>query len=65
MCLQCGCGRPYDKMGDDDNLVVDDIKKSVKTDSAKGITTDQAVKNIAQTWKKVGDTDKQYSAKEE
>lgn len=60
MCLQCGCGRPYDKMGDDDNLVVDDVKKSVETSNAKGLTTDKAIENIVQTWKKVADKDKEY-----
>jgi len=62
MCLQCGCGMPYDKMGDDDNLVVDDIKKSVETSNAKGITTDKAIENIVATWKKVKEQDKDYKA---
>jgi hypothetical protein len=61
MCLQCGCGRPYDDMGEPDkNLVVDTIKKSVESESAKGITTEEAIKNIVQTWQKVKDEDKQY-----
>lgn len=47
-------------MGDDDNLVVDDIKKAVETDSAKGITTDQAIQNIMSTWQSVKEEDKQY-----
>jgi hypothetical protein len=64
MCLQCGCGRPYDKMGDENNLVVDDIKEAVETDSAKGITTDQAIKNIVNTWNKVKEEDKKYKAVE-
>lgn len=62
MCLQCGCGLPYDKMGDEDNLVVDDIKKSVETSNAQGLTTDEAIKNIVQTWDKVDDGDKEYKA---
>lgn len=60
MCLQCGCGRPYDKMGDEDNLVVDDIKKAVETASAKGLTTDEAIKNIMKTWPKAKDKDRVY-----
>lgn len=62
MCLQCGCGLPYDKMGDEDNLVVDDIKKSVETSNAQGLTTDEAIKNIVQTWDKVDNGDKEYKA---
>lgn len=60
MCLNCGCNMPYDKMGDDKNIVVDDIKKSVETDSAKGVTADEAVQNIVKTWAKVKDEDKKY-----
>ena len=60
MCLQCGCGMPYDKMGDDNNLVVDDIKKSVQTDNGKGITTDEAIKNIVETWNAVKEEDKEF-----
>lgn len=63
MCLQCGCKMPYDDMGEPDkNLVVDDIKKSVESDAAKGVTTDQAIKNIVETWNLVKDEDKQYKA---
>lgn len=65
MCLQCGCGLPYDDMGEPDkNLVVDNIKKSVASESAKGITTEQAIQNIVKTWEKVKDEDKQYKAAE-
>jgi len=63
MCLQCGCGLPYDDIREPEkNLVVDDIKKSVESDAAKGISTDEAIKNIVETWKKVKDEDKQYKA---
>jgi len=64
MCLQCGCGMPYNDMGEPDkNLVVDNIKKSVESQSAKGITTEQAIENIVKTWKKVKESDKKYKAK--
>lgn len=65
MCLQCGCGKPYDKMGDKDNLVVDDIKKAVETESAKGLTTNEAIKNIMNTWPKANDEDKKYKLRPE
>lgn len=65
MCLQCGCGLPYDDMGEPDkNLVVDNIKKSVESDAAKGISTDEAIRNIVETWKKVKAEDKQFKAAE-
>lgn len=60
MCLNCGCGMPYDNMGDDNNLVVDDIKKAVETEAGQGLTMDQAVQNLTKTWQKVKDEDKQY-----
>ena len=60
MCLQCGCGLPYDDMGDSNNITVDDIKKSVETEAAEGLTMDQAIENVVKTWKKVKDEDKQY-----
>lgn len=63
MCLQCGCGLPYDDMGEPGkNLVVGDVKKMVESEAAKGISTDQAIKNISAAWEKVKDEDKQYKA---
>lgn len=63
MCLQCGCKRPYDKMDDDNNLTVDDIKKSVQTENAKGKTTEEAVEELLATWKeKVKEEDKNFKA---
>lgn len=64
MCLQCGCGLPYKTWGDPDNLVVDHIKRSVETAKGLGKTTDEAIKEIVETWKKVPDKDKQYKATE-
>lgn len=60
MCLTCGCGRPYDTMGEEDNLVVDDIKKAVETAAGKGLTAQQAFDNIAKTWPKADEADKEY-----
>ena len=63
MCLQCGCDMPNDKMGDENNLVVDDIKKSVQTGAAKGMTADEAVQQMLKTWnEKVSDEDKKFAA---
>jgi len=63
MCLQCGCGMPYNDLGEPDkNITVDDIKKSVGSRSARGITTDKAIENIINTWKKVTEEDKGYVA---
>lgn len=62
MCLTCGCGMPYDKMSSEDNITVDDLKKAVKTDDAKGLSADEAVKNLVKTWQKVKDEDKTFKA---
>ncbi|MBC7708255.1 hypothetical protein H7Y63_03460 [Polaromonas sp.] len=63
MCLQCGCGLPYDDMGEPDkNITVADIKKSVQSEAAKGMTTDEAIASIVKTWEKVNDEDKQFKA---
>ena len=65
MCLTCGCGEPYDDMGDAKNVTYGDIKKAVETPDGKGLSTDQAVKNLNDTWAKVKDEDKDYKAKSE
>ncbi|HEV2412654.1 MAG TPA: hypothetical protein VGS28_02495 [Candidatus Saccharimonadales bacterium] len=50
-------------MGDNNNIVVEDIKKAVRTATAKGKTTDEAVKELVSTWnEKVKDEDKAYKA---
>jgi proline dehydrogenase len=65
MCLQCGCGLPYEDFGEPDkNIVVDDIKKAVGSEVAKGITTDEAIKNIVKTWESVNKKDKEYKVDE-
>lgn len=65
MCLTCGCGRPYDDMGETGNITYEDIKRAVNTESAEGITADEAVKNLVETWDKVKPEDKAYPAEEE
>ena len=59
MCLTCGCMRPEDTHGDNRNLVYDDIKASTQTPQGEGLTPDQAIKNLVETWnKKVTDEQK-------
>ncbi len=63
MCLQCGCKLPNDKMGDENNLTVDDVKKSVQTSAGEGKTADEAVQELLSTWnEKVSEEDKQFKA---
>lgn len=50
MCLTCGCMLPYERHGDDRNLIVDDIQDSTKTEQAKGLTPNDAIKNLKGTW---------------
>ena len=65
MCLTCGCGMPYDDMGDEDNVTYDDIKKAVETEDGEGITTDKAVQNLVKTWEKVKLEDREYKTEED
>jgi hypothetical protein len=44
------------------NLTVKEMKAYVESEAAKGISTDEAIKNIVETWKKVKDEDKHYKA---
>ena len=60
MCLTCGCGMPYNDMGDPKNITVKDIKESVETQAAAGITEEEAIENLMKTWKKVKPEDKEY-----
>ena len=46
MCLTCGCMRPHDNMGNPDNLVIEDLEKSV---AASGVSLDTAVQNLVKT----------------
>lgn len=50
MCLNCGCGDPYDQHGDSRNLVWDDIVKSAEPDK---LTPEDALQNINETVKKI------------
>ena len=62
MCLTCGCGVPDDDMGDPRNITTKDIKEAVGTKDAEGLTADEAIKNLNETWGKVKDEDKHYKA---
>lgn len=50
MCLNCGCGDPYDRHGNDKNLVWDDIVAAAQPDK---ITPADVLQNITETVKKV------------
>ena len=43
MCLSCGCGKPDDTMGSDDNITADKLRAAA---DAAGITMEQAADNI-------------------
>ena len=43
MCANCGCGRPEDQMGNDDNILWSQIVASAE---ANDITPAEAVRNI-------------------
>ena len=44
MCLDCGCGKPNDKHGDDRHITMDDLRAAAQ---ASEISVDEAARNIA------------------
>ena len=49
MCLTCGCGRPHDDHGDPAHITYEDLQAAAE---AAGISTDEAVRNLDQTYPK-------------
>ena len=49
MCLDCGCGKPNDKHGDDRHITMDDLRAAAQ---ASEISVDEAARNIADGVKK-------------
>jgi hypothetical protein len=43
MCLNCGCGAPEDRHGDDDNITAGDLREAAK---ANGQSLDETVENM-------------------
>lgn len=43
MCLDCGCGEPNDRHGDDRHITLDDIQAAAQ---ASEISLDEAKRNI-------------------
>jgi hypothetical protein len=44
MCLDCGCGEPNERHGDDRHIVMDDVKAAAK---ASEISLEETTHNIA------------------
>jgi hypothetical protein len=44
MCLDCGCGEPNERHGDDRHITMDDVKAAA---DASEISVDEAARNIA------------------
>ena len=45
MCLDCGCGEPNERHGDDRHIIMDDIRAAAE---ASEISVDEAKRNIIQ-----------------
>jgi hypothetical protein len=45
MCLDCGCGEPNERHGDDRHIVMDDV---VAAAEASEISVEEAARNIAE-----------------
>ena len=46
MCYTCGCKLPYESHGDPANIVEDDLKRAVKTDTIKKAGVKNAKANL-------------------
>ena len=44
MCLDCGCGEPNERHGDDRHIIMDDVKAAAE---ASEISVDEAARNIS------------------
>ena len=44
MCLDCGCGEPNERHGDERHITMDDVKAAAE---ASEISVDEAARNIA------------------
>ena len=44
MCLDCSCGEPNERHGDDRHITMDDVKAAAE---ASEISVDEAARNIA------------------
>jgi hypothetical protein len=45
MCLDCGCGEPNERHGDDRHIIMDDIRAAA---AASEISVDEAKRNIVE-----------------
>jgi hypothetical protein len=45
MCLDCGCGEPNERHGDDRHIIMDDIQAAAK---ASEISVDETKRNIVE-----------------
>jgi len=44
MCLDCGCGEPNERHGDDRHIVMDDVRAAAE---ASHVSVEEAAQNIA------------------
>lgn len=47
MCMNCGCGEPNERHGNDANLTMDDLRRAGE---ANGQDVDETVGNIEKAW---------------
>jgi hypothetical protein len=45
MCLDCGCGEPNERHGDDRHITMDDVKAAAE---ASELSVDEAARNLAE-----------------
>lgn len=47
MCMNCGCGMPNDKHGNEANITMDDLRKAGE---ANGMDVDTTMANLERAW---------------
>lgn len=46
MCLNCGCGQPNERHGNDANIILDDVRRAGE---ANGQSLEESLRNMGQT----------------
>ena len=52
MCMNCGCGKPEDRHGDEANITLSDLRAAGE---ANDQSLDETISNIQQAWQQQGE----------
>ena len=65
MCYTCGCNRPYDTMGDSNNIIERDFEAAGQTDAIKKTGTAEAKRHMLRLLQMELDRAELYKPKEQ